>query len=894
MGLVDGNGHIYTSTTLLDANEDGNAIHSAVSLDGTNIWHVGEGNATGGKYTIQGSMISTQVEQFSRFNSRFFSIYNKTLYYSANHALGGATITNVTANPIGTTNLPALLPTSFVQSNFFYLAGVLGNSITNSPAIGSPWAFAMFNLNGGTAPDTLYVADNVTNAPGEPLGKAGGVLKFCYIPASNAWVNFGYIYAEGATGITGTKNGTNITLYITEGGTIAGAAVNVLYPYKDFSGFAANPASNPWGPDANLNFEPLGPPSVADATKVNTRGIALAPQGGDSGTISAGPGVISVGPPSGLYFRGPQGGPFPPSNFVYSVANLGGATTNFTVSFPGPGFNWLTATPASGTLASGASTTVTIAPNVNANSKAGGFTYSGLVGFFTGNSGQPGVVKISASLVVDAFFILPSSNYLAVGSVGGAFSPSSYTYTLTNVTSGALPWTAFTSASWNTLSITNGTLAAHTATNITVAITPAANSLARGTYQDTLVITNVNANAPLEPRGITLQVGFGFFDDFSTYANGDIVGQNNWVNPTSGLDDNPYQIVNGVLVTPGGFAACNTSSDQEPAKAIASTAVTDTTQFAYLGMSITVTSAPVNPNTWDFTFLPVLPTTDVTHNEARTSSSDMGGGHYKWNTHVNGFDSLVSGNVGRTYGTQYNVLIVGDIVNSNCWVFVNPTNSSTSSLFAMTPDAHDGPDVPGWGGPGNIGVGGIDIDNFCSANNAQPGYLITKMALSTNYADVYNFLTAVVPPPGDPFATWQTNYFTAGELAHPNFSGPNADPFGKGMSNTNQFLAGFNPTNASAYVHITSINKTNSTDVRVDYLGASGNTSYAGGPSSRTNVLEFTAGSGGNYNSNNFVSTGQTNILSGGVGLGTLGNMVEPGGATNMPARYYRVRVLVP
>jgi hypothetical protein len=45
---------------------------------------------------------------------------------------------------------------------------------------------------------------------------------------------------------------------------------------------------------------------------------------------------------------------------------------------------------------------------------------------------------------------------------------------------------------------------------------------------------------------------------------------------------------------------------------------------------------------------------------------------------------------------------------------------------------------------------------------------------------------------------------------------------------------------------------------------------------------------------NNFVSTGQTNILSGGIGLGTLANMVDPGGATNKPSRYYRVRVLVP
>lgn len=144
----------------------------------------------------------------------------------------------------------------------------------------------------------------------------------------------------------------------------------------------------------------------------------------------------------------------------------------------------------------------------------------------------------------------------------------------------------------------------------------------------------------------------------------------------------------------------------------------------------------------------------------------------------------------------------------------------------------------------------------------------------------------------DPFTTWQTHYFTGSPLS----SAPGADPLGKGMSNTNQFLAGFNPTNAAAYVHITAISKTNSvTDIRVDYLGASGDSTYTGGPASRTNVLEFTTGTAnGSYNSNNFASTGVSNILSGGVGLGTLTNMVDPGGATNKPSRYYRVRVVVP
>ncbi len=753
IGLVDGNGHVYTSTTLIDANEDGNDIHTAATLDGTNLWHVGEGNATatGGKYTTRGSMISTQVEEVSRFNSRFFSIFNKTLYYSANHVLGAPTNTSAAVNPLG-----GSLPTSFVNSNFLYLSGVMGSSITSSPAIGSPWAFCMFNLNGGSAPDTLYVADNTTNAPGEPLGKSGGVVKYCYIPSSNAWVNFGYIYAEGATGVTGMRNGTNanVTLYITEGGTATPGELNELYPYNDPSGYAGFPANNPSGPDANGNSEPLGPPGV-NASLINTRGIAFAPQGGDSGTINnAGPGVISVGPPFGPFFSGPQGGPFTSNNNVFTVANVGGTTTNFVVQvIPTSGGLWATASPASGTLAPGASTTVTLAPNGTASSDAGGFTYANRVIFHMGTLGGTVVASPIATLLDFAFFITPSSDYLTVGEPGGPFVPSSFVYTLTNVTGSALPWTASTSASWDTLSATNGTLASHSATNITVSITANANTLPLGTYTDILTFTNVTANAALPIRNITLQVGFGFFDDFSTYADGLIVGQNNWYNPTPGLDDNGYSIVNGVLVTPAGVGNCDGSQlDQEPAKNIAGSAVTDTTAFAYLGMSVTVTSAPAIPNTWDFTMLPTVPGGNVTIDEARTSVTDNGAGQYKWWTHVNGFDSLVPGTIGRTYGTKYIVIIVADIVNSNCWVFVDPSDNNTSHLFAMTPDTHDGPTVPGWGGPGGDGgVGGVDLDNYCS-ENAQPGYLIYKMAMSTNYTSVYNFLAATnTPPVGDQF-----------------------------------------------------------------------------------------------------------------------------------------------
>ena len=139
---------------------------------------------------------------------------------------------------------------------------------------------------------------------------------------------------------------------------------------------------------------------------------------------------------------------------------------------------------------------------------------------------------------------------------------------------------------------------------------------------------------------------------------------------------------------------------------------------------------------------------------------------------------------------------------------------------------------------------------------------------------------------GDSYGAWVTSYGLTGANA-----AGTADPDGDGMNNTNEFLTGFNPTNGSAYAHV--INETKSAnDIVVTYLGANGDSSGSPGP--KTNILEYTPGTANGSYSNDFASTGQTNVLSGGNGSGVVTNMVDSGGATNIPSRYYRVRVLAP
>jgi hypothetical protein len=160
-------------------------------------------------------------------------------------------------------------------------------------------------------------------------------------------------------------------------------------------------------------------------------------------------------------------------------------------------------------------------------------------------------------------------------------------------------------------------------------------------------------------------------------------------------------------------------------------------------------------------------------------------------------------------------------------------------------------------------------------------------AVSTNTLGHVDLVVTSLAP-SDAYTGWEALYYPSGG---PSALGTHVNA--NGWSNTNLFLAGFNPTNNAAYPHITAIAKSGSA-MNVTYLAANGDNSYTGGPASKTNVLEFSTGvPGTGVYSNNFQSTGQTNILSGGNGNGVLTVISDPTGAIGA-TRYYRIRVIAP
>ena len=82
------------------------------------------------------------------------------------------------------------------------------------------------------------------------------------------------------------------------------------------------------------------------------------------------PDDLSVTPGVALTVSGPVSGPFTPASQTYTLTNSGATTALYWTAASSP--PWLTVSPAGGTLAPGASTTVTMALNAVATVSGGG------------------------------------------------------------------------------------------------------------------------------------------------------------------------------------------------------------------------------------------------------------------------------------------------------------------------------------------------------------------------------------------------------------------------------------------------------------------------------------------------------------------------------------------
>ncbi len=104
------------------------------------------------------------------------------------------------------------------------------------------------------------------------------------------------------------------------------------------------------------------------------------------------------------------------------------------------------------------------------------------------------VTSSVATLMVtpEGLHITPPTGFTSIGWVGGPFTVTNETFSLTNTGANSLAWTLVNTSGWLNASSGGGTLTAGGATNVTVSLNSHACSLSSGVYTATVWFTNLN------------------------------------------------------------------------------------------------------------------------------------------------------------------------------------------------------------------------------------------------------------------------------------------------------------------------------------------------------------------------------------------------------------------
>jgi hypothetical protein len=89
--------------------------------------------------------------------------------------------------------------------------------------------------------------------------------------------------------------------------------------------------------------------------------------------------------------------------------------------------------------------------------------------------------------------VTPSTRFSSIGGVGGPFTVTYQSFTLTNAGTNSLTWSLANTSSWLNVSSTGGTLAASgPSTNVVISLNTVASNLPVGIYNATIAFTNLN------------------------------------------------------------------------------------------------------------------------------------------------------------------------------------------------------------------------------------------------------------------------------------------------------------------------------------------------------------------------------------------------------------------
>jgi uncharacterized protein (TIGR03437 family) len=215
--------------------------------------------------------------------------------------------------------------------------------------------------------------------------------------------------------------------------------------------------------------------------------------GTDAITIMASPLAAS---PASLQFAYTLGGDVPAAQSI-QLANNGSATVTWSATVSE---SWLSLSPASGTLPSTLS--VSVSP---ASLTAGTYTATVLI-TPSGTSNSPLIANVTLTVAaVSGATLAVTPQTLTFNYAPGGTTPAAQTISIANTGSGTLSWIASSSVSWATLSAASGTATASATAKLSVSVNPA--SLAVGSYNGNVQIAAAGASGSPVSVSLTLVVG---------------------------------------------------------------------------------------------------------------------------------------------------------------------------------------------------------------------------------------------------------------------------------------------------------------------------------------------------------------------------------------------------
>jgi hypothetical protein len=353
VAIVNALGQIDTSTALTDW-ASANNPRSAVTTDGNALW---VGGAAGGvRATTAGSSTSTQLST-TVVNIRVVNIFGGQLY--ASDSSGSA----VRLGAVGTG-----LPTTSGQTIV---------NLPGFPTAGSPYGYFFTHLNGGAAGlNTVYVADDTP----------GTIQKYSLI--SGTWTAEGTAAAAAVRGLTGTSDGTTVTLFGTTGasGATGGGSLYTFADTTGFSGSISGTASSIATAAANTVF----------------RGVAFAPQNASQApaiTLNPADTTVTAGQ-TATFTAAASGTPTP--TVQWQLSTNGGSTfndvsgaTSTTLSFSataamnGNEYRAVFTNAAGSATTTAATLTVNVAPAVTTNPADQSLFVGDVASFTAAASGRP-------------------------------------------------------------------------------------------------------------------------------------------------------------------------------------------------------------------------------------------------------------------------------------------------------------------------------------------------------------------------------------------------------------------------------------------------------------------------------------------------------------------------